>query len=384
MAIYLDHNATTPCDPRVVQVMLPYFGEVFANPANGLHLLGRRAARAVEAAREQVAALIGASAGEIVFTSGATESNHLAILGAAACAPPSRRKVITGAVEHKAVLLPFKRLEAQGFELVILPVDADGRILLAELERHLDERTFLVSIQAANNETGTLQPIGEVAALAHRFGALCHTDAAQAIGKIPCDVEAWGVDLLSMSAHKLYGPKGIGALYVRGGVRALPLRPLLEGGGQEAGMRAGTLNVPAIVGFGEACRICCEALDAERTRIQALRDRFERGLLAALPGARINARGAPRLPNTSSLTVPGIDADALLLNLPEVMMGIGAACASGAIEPSHVLLAIGLSRDDAHATVRASLGRFNTEEEIDRAIALIAERALALRAGSSR
>ncbi|MCS6772556.1 MAG: cysteine desulfurase [Thermoflexales bacterium] len=381
MAIYLDHNATTPCDPRVVRAMLPYFGEVFANPANGLHPLGRQAARAVEAAREQVAALIGASAGEIVFTSGATESNHLAILGAAAYAPPSRRKVITCAVEHKAVLLPFKRLEAQGFAVTLLPVDADGRVLLAELERHLDERTFLVSIQAANNETGVLQPVREVAALAHQVGALCHTDAAQAVGKIPCDVEAWGIDLLSMSAHKLYGPKGIGALYVRGGARALPLRPLLEGGGQEAGVRAGTLNVPAIVGFGEACRICREELGAERARIQALRDRFERGLLAALPSARINAQGAPRLPNTSSLTVPGIEADALLLNLPEVMMGVGAACASGAVEPSHVLLAMGLSRKDAYATIRASLGRFNTEAEIDRAIVLIAERVLALRRG---
>lgn len=374
MAIYLDCNATTPCDPRVVQAMLPYFGEVFANPANGLHPLGRQASRAVEAARERVAALIGADAGEIVFTSGATESNHLAILGAAAYAPATRRKVITCAVEHKAVLLPFKRLADQGFEVVILPVDENGCVSLAELDRCLDTRTLLVSIQTANNEIGALQPIGEIAMRARRVGALCHTDAAQAVGRIPCDVRSWDVDLLSMSAHKLYGPKGIGALYVRGGARALPLRPLLEGGGQERGLRAGTLNVPAIVGFGEACRIAHESLLVELARIQSLRDRFECALLDHLPGLRINARGALRLPNTSSLTIPGIDADALLLNLPEVMMGVGAACASGAIEPSHVLLAIGHSRDEANSTIRAGMGRFNTELEIERAAGLIVER----------
>lgn len=379
MAIYLDYNATTPCDPRVVQAMLPYFGEVFANPANGLHPFGRQASRAVEAARERVAALIGADAGEIIFTSGATESNHLAILGAAAYAPAARRKVITCAVEHKAVLLPFKRLAEQGFEVVVLPVDANGCVDLAELERQLDECTFLVSVQAANNEIGTLQPISAIAARAHRVGALCHTDAAQAVGKIPCDVRVWDVDLLSMSAHKMYGPKGIGALYVRGGARTLPLRPLLEGGGQERGLRAGTLNVPAIVGFGEACRLCSESFDEEQARIQNLRDQFEQGLLRALPDLTINARGALRLPNTSSLTFPGVEADALLLNLPEVMMGVGAACASGALEPSHVLLALGRSRAEAYATVRASLGRFTTVEEIDRAVELIAKQVLALR-----
>lgn len=363
-SIYLDYNATTPCDPRVVEAMLPYFSEVYGNPANGLHALGRRAARAVETAREQVAALIGARAGEIVFTSGATESNHLAILGTAEYAPAYRRKIITCAVEHKAVLAPCKRLSERGFEVVVLPVDENGLVRLSDLEQAMDDRTFLVTIQAANNEVGTLQPIAEIAELAHGYGALVHTDAAQAVGKIPCDVSDWGVDLLSLSAHKLYGPKGIGALYVRGGARAIPIRPLLEGGGQEFGLRAGTSNVPAIVGFGEACRVLGTELLEEAARVARFRNGFEQRLLGELPDLKINARNAPRLPNTSSLTFPGLDADALLLNLPNIMMGIGAACSSGALEPSHVLLAIGLSRSEASSTVRVSLGRFTTREEI--------------------
>lgn len=366
-AIYLDYNATTPCDPRVVEAMLPYFSEVYGNPANGLHALGRRAARAIETAREQVAALIGARSGEIVFTSGATESNHLAILGTAEYAPDSRRKIITCAIEHKAVLAPCKRLAERGFEVVILPVDENGLVRLSDLETVLDERTFLVSIQAANNEIGTLQPIAEITELAHHHGALVHTDAAQAVGKTPCDISDWGVDLLSLSAHKLYGPKGIGALYVRGGASAIPIRPLLEGGGQEFGLRAGTSNVPAIVGFGEACRILGEEFREESARITELRNVFEQRLLDELPDLKINARHAPRLPNTSSLTFPGLDADALILNLPNVMMGVGAACSSGALEPSHVLLAIGLSRSEAGSTVRASLGRFTTVEDVGQA-----------------
>lgn len=367
IAIYLDYNATTPCDPRVVEAMLPYFSEVYGNPANGLHALGRRAARAIETAREQVAALMGARSGEIVFTSGATESNHLAILGTTEYAPDSRRKIITCAIEHKAVLAPCKRLAERGFEVVILPVDENGLVRLSDLETALDEHTFLVSIQAANNEIGTLQPIAEITELAHHHGALVHTDAAQAVGKIPCDVEVWGVDLLSVSAHKLYGPKGIGALYIRGGSRLIPIRPLLEGGGQEFGLRAGTSNVPAIVGFGEACRILSEEFQEELARITELRNVFEQRLLDELPDLKINARHAPRLPNTSSLTFPGLDADALILNLPNVMMGVGAACSSGALEPSHVLLAIGLSRSEAGSTVRASLGRFTTVEDVGQA-----------------
>lgn len=372
--IYLDYNATTPCDPRAVEKMLPYFSEIYGNPANGLHILGRQAARAVETAREQVAALIGARQREILFTSGATESNHLAIIGGAAYAPASRRKIITCVIEHKAVLAPCKRLTEQGFELVILPVDSNGLLRLDELENALDERTFLVSIQAANNEIGTLQPIPQIAALAHRHGALVHCDAAQAAGKIPFNVQETEVDWASFSAHKLYGPKGIGALYVRGGAKAIPLRPLFEGGGQEAGLRAGTSNVPAIVGFGVACQLAAEQMPQDSVQMEVHRKQLEKGLLALQPSIKINAQTALRLPNTTNLLLPGLDADAFLLGLPQLMMSTGAACSTGAVEPSHVLQAIGLSRVQASQCVRISTGRFTRAEEIDIALAAIITR----------
>lgn len=372
--IYLDYNATTPCDPRAVEKMLPYFSEIYGNPANGLHILGRQAARAVETAREQVAALIGARQREILFTSGATESNHLAIIGGAAYAPASRRKIITCVIEHKAVLAPCKRLTEQGFELVILPVDSNGLLRLDELENALDERTFLVSIQAANNEIGTLQPIPQIAALAHRHGALVHCDAAQAAGKIPFNVQETEVDWASFSAHKLYGPKGIGALYVRGGAKAIPLRPLFEGGGQEAGLRAGTSNVPAIVGFGVACQLAAEQMPQDSVQMEVHRKQLEKGLLALQPSIKINAQTALRLPNTTNLLLPGLDADAFLLGLPQLMMSTGAACSTGAVEPSHVLQAIGLSRMQASQCVRISTGRFTRAEEIDIALAAIITR----------
>ena len=371
--LYFDYNATTPADPRVVQAMLPYFSEIYGNPANGLHVLGRKAARAVENAREQVASLIGARPGEMVFTSGATESNHLAILGTAEYAPPHRSKIITCAIEHKAALAPCNRLVGRGFEIVVLPVDSDGVVSLEALEQALDDNTFLVSLQAANNEIGTLQPIADIANMAHRHGALVHTDAAQAVGKICCLVSEWDVDMLSFSAHKMYGPKGIGALFLRGGARAIPMRSLLDGGGQEYGLRAGTSNVPAIVGFAEACRILEIELDSENERITGLRDSLERELRAMLPGVKINGQGALRLPNTSSLTFPNVEADVLLLNMPDLMMGTGSACSSGAVEPSHVLVALGLSRSQAASTARVSLGRFTKEEDIRRAIPLIAQ-----------
>ncbi len=362
--IYLDYNATTPCDPRVVQAMLPYFGEVYGNPANGLHVLGRKAARAMDNAREHVAALIGALPGEIVFTSGATESNHLAILGTAEYAPPTRRKIITCAIEHKAILAPCKRLTERGFEEIILPVDSSGLVSLDELEQAVGEDTFLVSIQAANNEIGTLQPIARIAELAHHYGVLVHTDAAQAIGKIPCAVREWGVDLLSCSAHKLYGPKGVGALYIRSGARSIPIRPMLEGGGQEFSLRAGTSNVPAIVGLGAACEIVAAELPQESVRLRGYQTELERGLLEAIPKLRINAPRAPRLPNTTNITFEGIEADALLLRLPGLMMSTGSACHTGAMEPSHVLQAIGLTREQASTSIRISLGRMTTENDI--------------------
>lgn len=345
--------------------MLPYFNEIYGNPANGLHALGRKAAQAISIAREQVAGLIGANSGEIVFTSGATESNHLAILGTAEYAPPERRKVITCAIEHKAVLAPCHRLAERGFEVVVLPVDSDGVVRLIDLEKSLGSDTFLVSIQAANNEIGTIQPIAEITELAHHCGALVHTDAAQAVGKITCDVNTWGIDFLSLSAHKMYGPKGVGALYVRGGTKMIPIRPLLEGGGQENSLRAGTSNVPAIVGFGEACYICHNGLEEEIMKIRGLRDDLENRLLSSISSLRINGLKAERLPNTSSLTIPNIESDTMILNTPQIMVGTGSACSTGAIEPSHVLTAIGLTREQASRTVRISFGRFVQPEQVE-------------------
>ena len=367
--IYLDYNATTPCDPRVVEKMLPYFSEIYGNPSNGFHRQGRLAAQAVITAREQVSSLIGAEPHEIVFTSGATESNNQAILGLAHLHKNNpknnpRKRIVSSKIEHKAILNPLKKLSDEGFEIILLDVDSQGVVSVEQAKEFIDEKTLLVSIHLANNEIGTIQPIQAITEIAHHHGALVHSDAAQAVGKIPVDVQELGVDLLSMSAHKLYGPKGIGALYIRNGIRGVPMEPLLYGGGQEKGFRSGTTNVPGIVGFGEAARISKEVLTEEMIRISSLRDRLEELLLHDIPDLIINANKAKRLPNTSSLTFPGVDADALLLNLPDVMMGTGSACTSGAIEPSHVLQAIGLSREVASCTVRVSLGRFTNDFDI--------------------
>lgn len=372
--IYLDYNATTPCAPLVVEKMLPFFNKVYGNPSNGLHRQGRMAAKAVGEAREQVADLIGAQPGEIYFTSGATESNNLAIFGISKLITiTKRRRIVTCQVEHKAVLLPCQKLKELGFDVTFLGVDSEGRVRLEEAEEAIDGNTLLVTIQAANNELGTLQPITEIAEIAHRHGTLVHTDAAQFIGKLPLNVDELGIDLLSMSGHKLYGPKGVGALYIRGGKNNIPIDPLIIGGGQENGLRSGTTNVPAIVGFGVACQIAKELVNEEMVRINSLRNQLEETLTKEIHNLRINGKNAPRLPNTSSITFPGIDADALLLNLPDVMMGTGSACTSRAIEPSHVLQAIGLSRNDASSTIRASLGRYSTADEIEKACNLIVE-----------
>lgn len=372
--IYLDNNATTPCDARVLEAMQPFFAQVYGNPANGLHRQGRLAAQYVEEAREYVARLLSALPAEIVFTAGATESNNLAIQGIARAATRrGRKRIVTSAVEHKSVLLPCQKLAAEGHEVIVLPVDTQGIVSLDAAEEAINDATLLVSIQAANNEVGSLQPVAAIAAIAHRRGAIVHCDAAQAVGKIPLAVDEWGVDLLSFSAHKLYGPKGVGALYVRGGPGALPLEPLYVGGGQERGVRPGTLNVPAIVGFGKACQLCLEQGGSEAARLKALRDDFERELLDRVKAIRINGDLERRLPNTSSLTFPGVDADALLLNVPHLMLGTGSACTSGAIEPSHVLQAMGLSRQDASSTIRVSLGRFTTAEELTVAAESLAE-----------
>jgi cysteine desulfurase len=368
-SIYLDNNATTPCDPRVVEKMLPYFSEIYGNPANGYHFQGRNAAKAIDKARGQIAQLIGAQPYEIIFTGGATESNNLAIFGISRFSTNSfRNRLVTSQIEHKAVLYPCKVLKEDNKDVVFISVSSEGEINLQELLDSINEKTLLVSIHLANNEIGTIQPIHEIAEYAHSVGAWVHTDAAQAIGKIPIHVDELGVDLLSMSAHKLYGPKGIGALYIRGGTKAIPLAPMFYGGGQEFGLRPGTSNVSSIVGFGEAAQLCAHNLDVENSRIQRLRDHFEESLLSCIPGLVINGKNSNRLPNTSSLTFPDIDADALLLNISDVMLGTGSACNSGALEPSHVLQAIGVSREAAQRTIRASFGRFNSEEQVQIAI----------------
>lgn len=369
--IYLDNHATTPCDPAVVQAMLPYFERAYANPSSTAHRSGREAAEAVDRAREQVAALVEAQAGEMIFTSGATESNNIAILGLAKGSESGKRRIVTTAIEHKAVLGPCKELSRQGMDVVVLPVDEEGRIDLDAAEGAINENTLLVSVQAASNEIGTIQPVAEMARLAHDKGALIHCDAAQAVGKVPVDVNEWDVDLMSVSAHKFYGPKGVGALYIRGGPYSMPLKPLVIGGGQERQLRAGTLNVPGIVGSGEACELCRRWLPDEARRISMLRDRLENEILARVEGAWRNGPLEGRLPGNSSLTFPETDADALIINTPDLAISTGSACTSGAPEPSHVLVAIGLSRESASSTIRIGVGRFNNAEEISEATGMI-------------
>ncbi len=351
--IYLDNNASTPCDPRVVEAMLPYFAERCGNPSAVAHAAGRAAADAVDAARKEVAGLVGAVPKEIVFTSGATESNNLGIFGVANARVGWRSCVVTTSVEHRSVLEPCKVLGKQGLEVHVLPVHESGIVSVDAARRVIDENTLLVSVQLANNETGTIQAVSETAERAHQVGVIVHCDAAQAVGKIPVDVDALGVDLLSLSAHKIYGPKGVGALYVRRRPRATALSPLAFGGGQECGIRPGTLNVAGIVGFGEACRLCRLAPQEESDRIAALRDRIESSLKACFSDVTVNGARNSRLSNTSSLTFHDIDAEALIVNLRDVAVSNGSACNSGAPEPSHVLTAMGIGRDEAHSTIRS-------------------------------
>lgn len=370
--IYLDYHSTTPCDPRVVEAMLPFFTDNCGNPSNTLHSLGRRAADAVERARAQLAGLIGATSEEVVFTAGATESNNLAILGLASRAPHNRTRLLTTPIEHKSVLEAYRHLSTVGFEVSYLPVDSTGTVDLVAAADLIDDLTLLVSVHAANNEIGTLQPIRSLAALAHAKGAACHCDAAQAIGKVEFSVMVTDVDLLSISGHKMYGPKGVGALYVRGGATTRRLLPVLHGGDQERGLRPGTLNVPGIVGLGQASALCAQEMVGEAARVSRLRDTLEAHLSSAVPGLRRNGNLSSRLPGNSSLTFPGVEADALLLNVPRLALSTGSACASGAIEPSHVLLGIGVPRDLAYSTVRVGLGRFTTASDVETAATQLA------------
>lgn len=380
-SIYLDHQATTPVDPRVLEVMLPTFTTDFGNAASRSHRFGHRAEQLVETAREEVAATIGAAPHEIVFTSGATEALNLALKGAAAVAPPDRRHLVTCATEHPAVLDTVDALEASGFEVSRLAPGPTGRLSPEALEAALGPETLLVSLMWANNEVGTVHPIEEIGALCRARGILFLTDATQAVGKLPVDVRAAGVDLLSLSAHKLYGPKGAGALFVRRGVR-LALQQ--HGGGHERGMRSGTLNVPGIVGLGAACRLASEGRAEEALRLQQLRDRLETGLVAALGGsdrARVHRNGDRQhgLPGCLHLSFEGVSAADVQLALPEIALSSGAACSSGKSAPSHVLRAMGVPDDRSHGSLRFGLGRHTTAEEIEIAIRRVSEAVLALR-----
>lgn len=364
--IYFDHNATTPIRPEVLAVMIPYLTEEYGN-ASSIHAFGQKARGAVEEARAQVAALVGARPGDVMFTSGGTESNNYAVLGAVGAAPGKTKHVITSAIEHVAVLDTCRALAGQGIELTILPVSREGLVSPEDVRAAIRPETVLITIMLANNETGVIEPIEAIGKIAKEKGIVFHADAVQAAGKIPIDVEKLGVDLLSISAHKFSGPKGVGALYVRKGIQ---LAPLFYGGHSERDRRPGTEDVAAIAGMGKAAELARTGLSEDARHVGALRDRLERGLLERVPHAWVNTAHAPRVPNTTNMTFPFIEGEAMViaLDLKGIACSTGAACSSGAVEPSHVLLALGLPPEDARATLRLSLGHQTTEAEISVAL----------------
>jgi cysteine desulfurase len=383
LPIYLDNHATTRTDPRVVEAMLPYFTTIYGNAASVSHRFGWQAGEAVDRAREQVAALIGADAKEIVFTSGATESDNLAIKGVLPGLKRRGNHIVSAATEHKAVLDPLRRLAREGWDVTFVPPDCDGLITPGAVDGVLTEKTVLVSIMAANNEVGTINPIREIGRLCHDRGIIFHTDATQAVGKIPVDVGADAVDLLSLSAHKFYGPKGIGALYVRRRDPQVRLVPLIDGGGHEKGYRSGTLAVPLIVGLGLAAEFCANEREQESARILRLRERLHSGIAEGVEAIRLNGHPARRLPGNLNLSISYVDGEALMMAMRDVAVSSGAACTSANPEPSHVLLAMGLDEDMARASLRFGLGRFTTEEEIDFTIAAVGEAVNRLRTMSA-
>lgn len=371
-SIYLDNQATTPTDPRVTEAMLPYFTEKFGNPHSADHAYGWDAEDAVERARAQVAALIGAEPREIVFTSGATESNNLAIKGAARFHKDRKPHVVTCTTEHKCVLESVRRLEREGHRVTFVPVLADGLIDLDALREAVDEETSVVSVMAANNEIGVLQPIDEIAAICREKGAYFHCDAAQAVGKIPMNVRETAIDLLSISGHKIYGPMGIGALFVRRRPR-VRLIAEIDGGGQERGLRSGTLPTPLCVGLGEAVRIAQEEMEDEQRRVEILTERLHSSLLAVVPGVHLNGHPAQRLSGNLNLSFEAVDAASLLKAVPQLCLSTGSACTSASVETSYVLQALGLDADLAQGSLRFGVGRFNTEAEIDEAVVMLAK-----------
>ncbi len=363
--IYMDNHATTPMDPRVFEAMRPYFMEKFGNAASRNHRYGWEAEEAVERARQQIADLIGASPREIIFTSGATESDNLAIKGVAEMYAEKGDHIITAVTEHKAVLDTARKLEKRGYRSTYLPVRRDGLIDLDQLREAITDRTILISIMYANNEIGVIQPIREIGRIARERGVLFHTDAVQALGKIPIDVNADSIDLASLTAHKIYGPKGVGALYVRRKNPRVQLAAQIDGGGHERGMRSGTLNVPGIVGFGEACAICRREMAEESARLRRLRDKLAGRLLSELDEVYVNGSMEHRLPNNLNVSFAYVEGEALLMGISEVAVSSGSACTSATLEPSYVLKALGAGDDLAHSSIRFGLGRFNTEEEVD-------------------
>jgi cysteine desulfurase len=365
LPIYLDNHATTPVDPRVVEAMLPYFTEKFGNAASRNHSFGWAAEEAVENGRAQVARLINATPKEIIFTSGATESNNLAIKGVAEMYREKGNHIITQVTEHKAVLDTCKRLEKYGYEVTYLPVAKDGRIDLDELRRAITPKTILITIMYANNEIGVIQPIEEIGKIAKEKGVFFHTDAVQAAGKIPVDVQKENIDLLSISAHKVYGPKGVGALYVRRRNPRVQLASIIDGGGHERGMRSGTLNVPGIVGLGKAVELAQNEMPEESARLRSLRDYLKDGLFAKLDEIYINGSMTHRLPHNLNVSFAYVEGESLLMGINDVAVSSGSACTSATLEPSYVLKALGVGEDLAHTSIRFGLGRFNTKEEVD-------------------
>lgn len=367
LPIYLDNNATTPMDPRVLEAMLPYFNEKFGNAASRNHAFGWAAEEAVDYAREQVAKLIGAHEKEIIFTSGATESDNLALKGVFEMYKEKGNHIITCVTEHKAVLDACKHIEKAGGRVTYLPVKEDGLVDLAVLESHMTNETILVSVMYGNNEIGVIQRVKEIAAIAHKYGALFMTDATQAVGKIPVNVMEDGIDLLALSGHKMYGPKGVGALYVRRKNPRVKVTAQMDGGGHERGMRSGTLNVPGIVGLGKACEIAYQEMDAEAVRLSALRDKLEKSLLI-LEESYVNGNVEHRLPHVANISFKYVEGEGLMMAMKDLAVSSGSACTSASLEPSYVLKSLGLSDDLAHSSIRFGLGRFTTEEEVDYAI----------------
>ncbi|KPK24166.1 MAG: cysteine desulfurase IscS [Nitrospira bacterium SG8_3] len=365
LPIYLDNHSTTPCDPRVVETMLPYFTEKFGNAASRNHSFGWEAEEAVEAARKQIAHLIHADAKEIIFTSGATESDNLALQGVVEMYREKGDHVITSSTEHRAVIDTAKYLEKKGIKVTFLPVDKTGMVSPDDVRNAITDKTILISVMLANNEIGTINPVAAIGKVAKEKGVLFHCDATQGVGKIPVNVQEMGIDLMSFTAHKIYGPKGVGALYVRRKAPRVRLEPMMYGGGHERGMRSGTLAVPLIVGFGKACELCEQEMATESVRMAKMRDRLQEGIMKGMDEVYLNGHPTERLANNLNISFAYVEGEALLMGVKEIALSSGSACTSATLEPSYVLRALGVGSDLAHSSIRFGLGRFNTDEEVE-------------------